>query len=366
MLAPPPLPRTVEASFRDLGASRPEVRVSSIEDLARHAARDPQVRARALAPLEKALKDDFGGVRSAAAVALADLRARESLPALLVAIEDPDPHVRQMALTALGEIGDPRAAPRLERALSDRRPEVRYQAVIAYSRVVTGDDRGRTSAMAALRAAMKDDDDSVRYIALRLVEERIDAHAASEVDAATRSAIVTLLDQPAHVAVVAAIVLLKLGDAAPPAARTRAEALLVRVVDRTLRLPGGTARAAQEDEREAVELTGVLGIRAAVPALEQRAFGLRHFVADTCAYSATIALARLGHERAKSEIMRGLRSRSRAKREAAVVAVGRARMVEARPVVAGLTGNDVDPELVARTLHELGEPAVVTRPEKDE
>ena len=35
MLAPPPLPRTVEASFRDLTAKKPQVRMSAIEDLAR-------------------------------------------------------------------------------------------------------------------------------------------------------------------------------------------------------------------------------------------------------------------------------------------------------------------------------------------
>ena len=50
--------------------------------------------------------------------------------------------------------------------------------------------------------------------------------------------------------------------------------------------------------------------------------------------------------------VRGLRSTRRATREASVVAVGRAKMLEARPIVAGLTG-DVDPDLVARALEEL-------------
>ncbi len=344
MLAPPPLPRTVEASFRDLGAARPEVRMSSIEDLARHAVRDPAVRARAVAPLERALQDDFAGVRSVAAVALADLRAREALPALLVAIEDADGHVRQMALAALGEIGDARAAPRLLRALSDERPEVRYQAIIAYTRVVADEP---TEALRALEGALTDADDSVRYIALRLVEERVDAGGRDGLDAVVRQAERQLTASEPHVAVVAAIVLAKLGHEG-------ARREIVRVVR------GEGARPALEDEREAVELAGALGLRVAIPALERRAFGVRRFVRDTCAYSATIALARLGHARARSELVRGLRSSRRATREASVVAVGRARVHEARSVVAGLTGNDVDPDLLARALEQLAEPDAPT------
>jgi HEAT repeat protein len=342
MLAPPPLPRTVEASFRDLDAARPEVRASSIEDLARHAVRDPVVRARALAPIERALRDDVAGVRSAAAVALADLRAKEALPALQVAMEDPSDHVRQMAIAALGEIADPRAAPRLARALTDPRPEVRYQAIIAYVRVMHGD---RPDALSAIAAALGDDDESVRYIALRLAEEEVDAGRREGLEAIAAKAGALLDAPPPHVAVVAAILLAKLGDA-------RARALILRVADGSFRLPKGPA---VEDEREAVELCGALGLREAIPALERRAFGLKQLVAETCAYAATIALARLGHPRAREELLRDLRSRKRGTREAAVVAVGRARLVEARPIVAGLTANDVDPSLTEAALRELGE-----------
>jgi HEAT repeat protein len=340
MLAPPPLPRTVEASFRDMEASRPEVRMSAIEDLARHAVRDPLVRTRAIPLFERALSDDFPGVRSNAAVALADVRAREALPALQVAIEDADPHVRQMALTALGEIADPRAAPRLKRALSDERPEVRYQAIIAYTRVVAGET---AEVVRALSLALDDTDESVRYIALRLVEERVDAGASEGLEPVLARARAILDEPPEYVAVVAAILLAKQGDA-------RAKRVILRVADGSIRLPRGPA---EEDEREAVELCGAIDLTDAVPALERRAFGIKRLVADTCAYAATIALARMGHDRARSELLHALRSRRRATREAAVVAVGRARLQEARAIVAGLTG-DVDPELVARTLEQLG------------
>jgi HEAT repeat protein len=131
----------------------------------------------------------------------------------------------------------------------------------------------------------------------------------------------------------------------------KARRVILRVVDGTFRVPRGPG---QEDEREAVELCGALGMTEAIPGLERRAFGLKQHVADTCAYAATIALGRMGHERAKAELLRGLRSRKRSTREAAVVAVGRARLAEARPIVAGLTGNDADPGLIARSLEELG------------
>ncbi len=355
MLAPPPLPRTIEASFRDLTAKKPQVRMSAIEDLARHATRDAVVRAKAVPLLARALSDEIAGVRGAAAVALADVRAKEALPALQVAMEDDDAYVRQMAISALGEIGDPRAAPRLVRALSDARPEVRYQAVIAYARVA--DDEG--DALRAVESAMSDEDESVRYIALRLAEERVDAGRAAKAGEAgeagkgegmdaIKARALTLLDAPpTHVAVVAAILLAKL-DGSP---RGPARSMLLRVVDGTLPLPRGPA---QEDEREVVELVGALGMKEAIPALERRAFGVRHFIADTCSYAATIALARLGHAGAREDLLARLRSRRRATREAAVVAVGRARMVEARPIVAALTGNDVDPELVVRALEDLG------------
>src|SRR5581483_972507 len=147
MFTPSALPRTLEASFRDLTSTRDTTRASAIGDLVRHARHDASVRGRAIPLLEQALTgkaperpDPSSAVRSAAALALADLNAHEALASLLVAVEDDDAYVRQMALTALGDIGDSRARPRLERPLNDRRPEVRYQAVIAFARAAADDD----------------------------------------------------------------------------------------------------------------------------------------------------------------------------------------------------------------------------------
>src|SRR5688572_20599418 len=208
MLAPPPLPRTLEASLRDLDSTRPEVRASAIGDLVRHARRDDDVKKTALPKLEARLADEHPGVRAAAAIALGDLEAKDVLPKLLVLVDDDDAHVRQMAINALGEIGDERAAPRLRRALTDSRPEVRYQSTIAIARVVSDAKEVED----ALLRATRDDDDAIVHIALRIAEERIDEGKGISEELLTRARALREKSKSSHVAIVAAIVLAKAGD----------------------------------------------------------------------------------------------------------------------------------------------------------
>ena len=346
MLAPPPLPRNLEACLRDLSSARRETRVSAVTDLVVHAARDEATRRQAIPLLEKALSDEAPPVRSAAAVALADLQASEALPKLLVAVEDPDLHVRQMALNALGEIGDVRAAPRLRRALVDERPEVRYQAVIAFARVSDGIDLA-----AALETALGDADDAVRYIALRVGEEKIES---ADTEPAVREALAALAvrakellgDPSDHVAIAAAIFLGKVGGRGGDAA---ANALILKAIR------GDGGKLEKEDERAAVEMAGQLDLRQAVPDLERRAWGVKSKLLDTCAFHAKIALARLGHERAVAEVLRDLGSTDRDIRTAAVVAAGRARLTEAKNAIRALSAEAVDPRLRSTALEEIGE-----------
>ena len=338
MLGPPPLPRTLEASLRDLDSHRPEVRVSAIEDLVRHARRSDSVRADALAKLERKLDDSHPAVRAAVAVALGDLAASESLPKLLLAMDDDDAHVREMAITALGAIRDGRAAPRLRRALSDARPEVRYQAIIALSRVA--DDADEIDE--AIIRATRDEDEAIAHIALRIAEERIDDGRSASAELCARAR--ALLESPSpHVALVAAIVLAKSGDAV-------GHDLVLRVV-RGERIRGEAP--GKEDEQAAVELAGEVGLRAAVPHLERRVWGLARFVRDTCAFHARIALARMGHDRAKKEILADLSSGKREAAAAAVVAAGRAHLVEAKDVLERLPAGIVDGDLVREALARL-------------
>lgn len=347
MLSPSPLARTLEASFRDLDSERASTRASAIRDLVWHALRSDATRSRAIPLFERTLREDAApSVRAAAAVGLADIRAQEALSSLLVAVEDDDPQVRQMALTALGEIGDPRAAPRLERALCDSRPEVRYQAVIAYARVSRDEPAAVVSAVAR---ALDDTDEAIRYIAMRVVEEfGVDGEPLRDERLAARAE--QLIDAPDEaVAVVAALYLARLG-------RPSGRKLVLEVVAERRTTPE------IEDEQACVELVGELQLREAVPHLERRAWGTRRMVRSvlswgagdraSCAWHARIALARLGHAKARADIMTDLASWRRETREAAVVAAGRARIGEARATLEAL-GGSVDADLVREALVRL-------------
>jgi hypothetical protein len=348
MFSPTPLPRSLEASFRDLGSDKAATRASAIRDVVRHAGHDDAARARAIPQLERVLQDDaVAEVRAEAAVALADVAAHEALPVLLVAIEDDDAHVRQMALSAIGEIGDARATSRIERALRDPRPEVRYQAVIAFARVAKDTPPVVT---AALLRALDDGDSAIRYIAMRVAEERLAADGEVAGAAAIDEKAEQLVDglDPA-LAVVAGIYLARLG-------RARGRAIVLDVVAESRSTPE------LEDEQACVELAGDLYIADALPHLERRAWGARRVLRsvlawgagdrNSCSWHAVIALARLGHERARAEILADLSSRRRERREAAVVAVGRARLSEARAVLETL-GESVDAALVREALVRL-------------
>lgn len=345
MLAPPPLPRTLEASVRDLDSAKPAIRVSAIADLLRHATADEAVRERAIPLLQKRLDDEQSKVRAAAAVGLADLSATDAVPALLRAVDDDDAYVRQMVLNALGELGDVRALPRLRRALTEKRPEMRYQAIIAFARIADDPDEiGR-----ALLAATNDDDDAVVHIALRIAEERLDADKPVDARLVTRAKALLGASSP-HLALVAAIFLGKSGDSA-------GNALLLRVV-RGDKIKGESPE--KEDERAAIELVGELGLEEAEPHLARRAWGMMHFVRDTCVFHAKIALARMGHPRAVEEILKDLESPRPDVLGGAVVASGRARLIEARARIEALPAGAASPELVREAI------ARIAREEKDE
>jgi HEAT repeat protein len=351
MFAPSPLPRNLEASFRDLASERAATRASAVRDLVRHSLRSDATRARAIPRLATALRDDASPtVRAEAAIALADVHAQDALPILLFAVEDENAHVRQMAISALGEIGDARAVQRLERALSDSRPEVRYQAVIAFARVAK-DDSGAVSA--ALSRALDDGDAAIRYIAMRVAEERVATDADGEPrDALSLEARAEALvdDADAALAIVAGLYLARLG-------RDRGRAVVIDVVAERRSTPE------LEDEQACVELAGELALQETIPHLERRAWGTRRLLRTvlswgagdraSCAWHARIALARMGHARARAEILAELTAWRREAREAAVVAAGRARIREAREPLESL-GQSVDPALVREALLRLG------------
>jgi HEAT repeat protein len=255
-------------------------------------------------------------------VALADADAVEGVEALLAAARQGETPVRQMALLALGEVapaGHEETLTQLELALRAREPALRFQALIALHRV------GGSAAEGAVLDALGDADAEVRAMAFRCAEERFGETEAPKVllDAAARA----LTDEIAEVRLCAAIVLANGGDA-------RGGDVLLGVVD-------GSAKAGTDADRQAaIELVASLELPGAKRALERRAFGPLGLRGDSLAYHARTALAKLGHPRARDSILRGLRGFTRDTRTLSVVAAGRAKLAEARPIISAMHGRE--------------------------
>jgi HEAT repeat protein len=327
--------------LRDVRDSNQRVRRSAIVDLARHA-REAASEPIQLA-LQKALTDADPLVRAEAAYALGDAKVAEALPSLLMAIDDENARVRQAALDALGEIGDTRATSRLVRALKDDRADVRFQAIISLSRVSPEHARESVFEMA------HDDDPLVRYIAVRVAEELCSGGKGAPssqiaLDERTMEAAVAWLQDIEETVRVAAAILLARGG------NMVGERYLLAAVE------GRVSGLDLEDEAAAVELVGALKLQNAVPALERRAFGmLKRWRRETCSWLALVSLAKLGHERARREILRDLTAWSRERRTMAVAAAGMARLTDAIDLIQGMRGDDrkADPEAVDEALGQL-------------
>jgi HEAT repeat protein len=334
MWQPPLLPRTLDASLRDLRDPSPAVRSSAVRDLAPYLEED---RFQAVAALRQMLEDPHHEPRATAASVLGERRVEECVDALLQLVNDPHTLPAQMALDALGEIGTPQALLRLREALRDDRPELRFQAVMALPKRIEDEEADRV-----LSAASRDEDLHVRYIALRIAEERwATGDQAPRVHKAARAA---LLDREDAVKIAAALLLASWRD-------REGAAVLLGVIE------GGLRPREFQDEAAAVEAAGALGLTDAIPALERRAFGAARFLREQCSFQARVSLARLGHRRARSEILAGLRAWTQVGRDEAVVAAGKARLQEARAALEALRDRPgrADPGLVHEALEALEE-----------
>jgi HEAT repeat protein len=333
MLGFRPLPRTLEAALRDAEHVRPDVRLAALADLKRHA-RDGE--ACALEQLLGRLTDSEPQVRAAAALALADIDARAAVEPLIRAISDSDAGVRQMALLAVGELAATQHAAACAaalRGLVDPLPAVRYQAVVALARLRSED------ALESLLVGTRDTDPEVRHVAFRVAEEVFGGRANERVPTVlAQRARGALRDDNRAVQLSAAILLATLEE----------EAGSERVVEEL-----NARRRIQhvEDEVIAIELCAELRLVAAIPGLERRAFGLLGGRTPV-SWHARVALAELGHARAKSVILRGLSAWSRDARTLAVAAAGRARLTEARAILQRMVGapERAEPEAVKDAL----------------
>lgn len=329
-----PLPRTLPAALRDLDESKPLVRVAAVQDLVKYAESD---RAEVLTGLEKAVRDESAMVRAKAAEAVGDAGLVEGLEWLLDMIDDVSPIARQNALLALGLLKDPRSIETLKNALTDERPDVRFQATMAYPRVASRED-----AIVALLSRTRDDDDDVVHIALRMTEELGESGEATD-DRILARARACLRHEAPHVRAVAAIVIASAG-------KDWADEVLIEGVK------GKLSPISAEDLGAILELVGDRELTSARDALEARARGgFLGLSKDPCQWHARVALARLGDEREKKAIVKELAASNFGKRTMAVAAAGRARIIEAIPVIEAMQGKPkvADEETVRDALAKL-------------
>jgi HEAT repeat protein len=341
MFAWSPLPRSLAAALRDGAHPKPRVRLSAVADLARWAS------AEAGQPcldrlIEMAASDPDLDVRAAAVLALADAEAASALPVLIAAARSDAPRVRQMALVALGELApaeDTAALDVVRSALDSEAPALRFQALVAAGRLLANDEL-----VVRLEQALAEGDPDLRHIACRIIEERFFAN--SDVDEAQRAELERRLspllgDPDRDVALAVAVLLAPRGVEA-------ARAVLVDSLNRRRRL------AHVDDEQAAVELCAELGLHAALPGLRARAFGGVLPGASPVEFQARVALARLGDERAREQIVRGLASWNARVRAQSITAAGLARLEAARPRLLQMRdGREVDRASVVEALEAL-------------
>jgi HEAT repeat protein len=104
----------------------------------------------ALAPLVAALKDADAVVRSAAALALGQLRDARATAPLHAALQDEDGAVRSSAALALGKLGDPQAVAPLITALESPDADIRRAAAEMLGELDDADADVRSAAAEAL------------------------------------------------------------------------------------------------------------------------------------------------------------------------------------------------------------------------
>lgn len=339
MYAWTPLPRSLGATLRDSQSAKPRVRVSAITDLVRWA--ENGERERCVAQLIALLEQDTElEVRAAAALALADAGAHESLGSLITAAESGPPRLRQLSLVAIGELapaGNAAALAVVRAGLESELPALRFQALVAAHRLFV-----EAALLPVLLKGIVDAEAKVRYVACRIGEERYFGAGAVPpaelLDALGRA----LADTDPSVALAAAIPLARSG-------LERARQQVVQALNR------GAGAAQLEDEEAAIELCAELGLTSARPGLKARAWGGFWGGGSPLAFQARVALARLGDERARNQILRELSSWSRSTRTRAVAAAGQARLEAARARLLEMRRDErqADPESVVEALRAL-------------
>lgn len=335
-------PGTLEAIVRDLGSRDFRVRVEAAEHATSVVGEDAGVtRATVIAALIKALTDEHERVRSAAAIALADLGASEALPALLTLADDDSAMVRQMAITALGELGDARAHERIRRALGDPRPEVRFQAMVAFPRIALANGRDNDEIWNALAIGIEDEDPFVRSHAAEACAEIADGatlppNVADRLARRSRDE-----DETIDTRVASAIALGESGDA--------------RAAPTLLAVARGDLKEKNPRRVQAVfELLGELRIEEARAIALEAAFSFKSRFSDPSRRSAAlVALIRLGEERAVEHVLSELEARAWERKVSAIGIVVRTSLTRARAKLEALRSDPMVGEMAVDALAQL-------------
>ena len=340
------LGRRLHAALIDVESSKAHIRRAAAADLSRHL--DSDSRVSIVERLERlTIEDPDVEVRVAAILALADAGANESVGLMVKMARSDIPRVRQIALLALGELAEPGQAQAIDAALDaldSELPALRYQGLVTLKSLRNAE------AIEAIVSKLADPDPEVRWVAVRLIEELILARSASSANTTHlepgENAIIANLrplmkDPIPRVAVAATLLLTRMGDAA---AIDNLAPLLTR---KTWKLD-------HEDELAVIDLVGQLGLVRAKPDLERRAWPL--LWEGSLAWSARVALAQLGDERARRAVLQNLHSNSPLKCARAIEAVGRIGLEGARPRLHTLLANasEYDVEAIESALLRLG------------
>lgn len=311
MFSLPLLPRTLKACEHDLSSTADEVRVAVARDLGRSFP-EFELEAR-LKLLVRCLLDDSAKVRRQALLSIADLRATSLRTRVLSMLGDSDLEVRQMAVLVLGEIAEPsdhEVTGRIAGLLSAGAPSVRYQALLAYANLCPQRCEGD------LKNALFDEDDEVRQLGIRLVDEVLLENGHDLSRELKQALQLRARDATPHVRLLAQLVCASSGLEAP-----RDHLLLV--VERRLKVRE------PRDEQWAIELSGRLQLKESIPALSRRAFGVWGWSGDPFRWVALGVLARLGVDEALLRLIARLRSSKYANRVSAAYALGNSRRIEA-------------------------------------
>lgn len=332
-----PLPRTVEAALRDVEHAKVQVRLSALGDLTRLAS-GPD-RDRVVRKLVRVLADDASPeVRAQAAVVLADAKAQSAGDSLVRALDDPDEKVRQMVVMALGELGArrPEHLNAVRALLDSPSAALRFQALVALHHL--GDERLE----GVLKRKLDDRDPEVRFVAVRVAEERYVAQDKDCPRWLSKRLRRALRDEAAFVRLLAAIVLHRAHE------ETDAEVLAQAVNSRAgVREP--------EDEQVAIEIAGELRLEQARTGLQRRAFGWFGLSRDPFAWQARVALAKMEHPRAVASILADLDGWTWEARTLAAAAAGEARLVAARARLLAMVGDAdrANQETVREALRQI-------------